>query len=462
MLTERLLKSIKHLAIATTLLAAFVAPAHADGLGGLSAIPYILAMFAVAAAIMLLGVAALVLNLLNLRPSVKQGEGKPIRFARFTSVTFIVLTTPVYIWFLFISEFHYLVYLFVLLYLAVIATLWLQWSIHRRRVYGFVVMLFLLLVFRTPDIISYTKYNIVDNNPLDSTVELAEQKDSHFIHLADGRIFRFTEARHWKDRKFDKDAKLQIKTYKGEGTQSKYSLYGIHTSQAYSSLKRFGPHPLVTIPFRTVNIEKNQAAYLGDIVLLEDDWRANNRTLLLSIMRECCNPEWAAELIQRGANPSEVNIGSRSLLHYLAENAAEYEDVDKMAAVLIQAGVPVDARDEWGYTPLLAGIKKIENSDYRKPHIAKRYKEIFTVLLESDADPNAVSKDKWTALYDAVTWRRYDLARLLVKYGAVPEQKYSGFGTAYDRAYKRYKDDQQTGKKKNRELELLVQELKKK
>jgi len=84
--------------------------------------------------------------------------------------------------------------------------------------------------------------------------------------------------------------------------------------------------------------------------------------------------------------------------------ACESGDADAVA-FLLENGVAVDVRNEFGFTPLHFACKH--------DHVA-----IFRLLLSHGADPNARDSEKWTALHWACRLGRTAAVMALLEAGA--------------------------------------------
>ena len=112
-----------------------------------------------------------------------------------------------------------------------------------------------------------------------------------------------------------------------------------------------------------------------------------------------------------------VRWGQLSVVSWLVEQgvpitgaiifAARGGDVE-MARYLLDNGADVDERDDvFHATPLITATGKGDRASVE-------------LYLERGADVNAVSKQRRTALTEAICWEHYDIARLLLQHGANP------------------------------------------
>ncbi|XP_023315834.1 tankyrase-like [Trichogramma pretiosum] len=161
-------------------------------------------------------------------------------------------------------------------------------------------------------------------------------------------------------------------------------------------------------------------------------------------------------LLKYGADPNKIDEHKRTPLHVLGKTKHEgdkgsiiFETFFDMCDQLNQE-VHIDARDEWGYTPLLVALNRCNNKvaellfrngaesnvaesyGYTPLHLicskpnddecAKLLKTFFDISDKSKRpiDLDAVTDWGWTALNSAVRHEFYKTAELLVRRGADP------------------------------------------
>lgn len=120
----------------------------------------------------------------------------------------------------------------------------------------------------------------------------------------------------------------------------------------------------------------------------------------------------AARLIKAGANYNPAKPCEKTTLMIAAEKGYL-----KTAALLIEKGVLVNAKDAYGQTALMYAV-----NDSR---LSKTRLEMMSLLLKSNADPNAVTNDKGSPYYGCRTALMYavqngdlETVKLLLKNGA--------------------------------------------
>ncbi len=92
-----------------------------------------------------------------------------------------------------------------------------------------------------------------------------------------------------------------------------------------------------------------------------------------------------------GFDPLYTDEEGNNLLHIVAK-AAPYQDQHKITEYLIQKGVPVNAKNNDGITPLLYAVE--ENAATPENYeLGKKAFEIIRLLVEAGADPNVGKED---------------------------------------------------------------------
>lgn len=457
-------KSKNLLPIAIAAYASLIEPACADGLGGLQGAGtlYLIAAAVVSGGILM--VAAYLIHGYRLRESKRAKKSKVLLAV---SILYLLAAAPVFAWLLTSPQLHVVLYLIVTLYLAVLAATLLQFHRNRRHVFGFVGLIFLYVLLATPEIVSYTDYELIDNVPLEHTLQLADQKDDRFVHLADGRVFRIRDRIGLSSPKdpFATDAKLMLEKSQLSEDSGVFILYGIRVSPQYHGYRVTIIEPLIKVPMSKTTIEMHESYIIGMADLLDSDWKADDRTLARAIFRHCCDAEWVDELVRRDADPKNVTSGSRNVMHVISDMDIESTEIEKMATVFIKAGVNLNAKEQWGNTPLNIAIDNFGGKQIRNPRLADLHQSYLTLLLVSGADPNITADHGIPPLQHTIERQFYKLSRLLLEYGADPNMKDSKGTSAFDIASARYSrleantndalDDE------GRELKQLVLEMRK-
>jgi ankyrin repeat protein len=117
--------------------------------------------------------------------------------------------------------------------------------------------------------------------------------------------------------------------------------------------------------------------------------------------------DFAAELLDSGADPRFATQSRGTPLQFAAANC----DL-KIAAKLLKLGIPVDAPDPRGVTPLMVAPSQ-RCTDGVMVHL----------LLEAGANPNATSKDGYSPLISAARAGDSKAVSLLLRAGADPRAK---------------------------------------
>ena len=171
------------------------------------------------------------------------------------------------------------------------------------------------------------------------------------------------------------------------------------------------------------------AAETGDEALFEDMKRAGHvariaRKRLDSVFHSDmgCSPHIAKALVEAGANPKAVGE-SGNALHALRSSYGRCADASsakrvEMAVALVTLGVPLEARDSIGWTPLMGS---------NDPAVAQ-------ILLQAGANLNAKDDDGTTVVLSLDDDR---VVLTLLRAGADPKAK-DGDGTLRQHARKRH------------------------
>jgi ankyrin repeat protein len=102
--------------------------------------------------------------------------------------------------------------------------------------------------------------------------------------------------------------------------------------------------------------------------------------------------------------------------------AAELEE-EEVVGLLLQRHADVNARDEYGITPLILVSRAFELYDFPKKSALALRRRIAEALLSSGADPNLLPWNHMSTLLMAVNDDDVSLMKLLIKYGASTDSK---------------------------------------
>lgn len=172
------------------------------------------------------------------------------------------------------------------------------------------------------------------------------------------------------------------------------------------------------------------AAESGNLALFEQMKRAGqvdrlNKERLDSIFVSDmgCNPQIAKNLVQAGANPKALGEHGNSLHELRSGNGpcakVSSERRAEMAAALVTLGVPLEARDDIGWTPLMGSLDS----------------SVAQILLNAGANPNAKEEGGSTTAVLSMNDDRTVL--VLLRAGADPKVKDED-GTLREQARKRH------------------------
>ncbi len=133
----------------------------------------------------------------------------------------------------------------------------------------------------------------------------------------------------------------------------------------------------------------------------------------------------ALELLKRGADPNKEKGYSGSTPLHLAITEEKTDLVKK----LLEKGAHLEAKDDYGYTPLLEAVN------------ASAPEEIIDLLLEQGADVNAVEEDKKCVLHLAARNNDKGMMRKMIERGvSVDAKDKAGWTPLHETAYYGSKD----------------------
>lgn len=175
----------------------------------------------------------------------------------------------------------------------------------------------------------------------------------------------------------------------------------------------------------------NHRAEVVRALIAAGAWLTSQEHRVNPLVRHCMSFEVDAAMVQLlidlGADPHERVYGQRTALHQAvkliaADRRGKLGDVVR---VLVKAGIPVDARDEYGWTPLHQSVGE-EGTDL----------DAVDALLDLGADINATDGRGQTPLMATILrgWRPVESVALLLQRGADPHIQQSDGQTARDYA----------------------------
>ena len=308
-----------------------------------------------------------------------------------------------------------------LVYLAVLAFTVLYFYDNSKRVFGFAAALLCIVLLRTPEIVSYTRYDFVENSPIEAPIAWLEQLDSEYLALPDGRLFRIDShfAGSSFGEKFPVDAILAIEETSTSSETRLYNLYQAVKSQQTYQHEMSDVEPLITIPLRTISFSKYESRNIARIQLLNDDWRADNQVLARAVNTFCCNAAWVKELLQRGANADFRYGGSDwTVFHAIARKSPYGPDMAETARLLAMRGADINASDSLGRSGFHAALNAVLRDSFREERLEPSQRQYLVQLLKLGADVNVQDKDLRTPLHDTIYARFYSLSRWLLENGA--------------------------------------------
>ncbi len=409
----------------------------------------------------LLGLAGLVVFVLYLRKFLieRQGEeGKPGWVLRLVTITLLLIATPLFLMAFSARELTAGWILTVVAYLALLAVVLIDFFGHKKLVLPALALVLPVYLIKVSGVVSFTAYTVVENKPFEPSHVLEQRLSGRYLRTTDGGLYRVKGGTLPRKDLLPDGVELYLEPYSDSPGERVYRLRSFGRSDEHYRYQRRVGDAWMTIPLRRISIDHYQTRHAGRVERIDGTpWRAEVRDMTAAAITTCCNADWFRELIEHGVDPRTVRIGERNLLHVLADDIHRHAGVVETAAVLIEAGIDIDARDAQGETPLHEAVDSFEYSYSQKPELAKRFTAYIQLLLESGADPNLVGKSRFSPILEAVISKRYEVARMLLQYGADPMLATNNNQTAYSRASRALEALEED--EKNEALELLVREM---
>jgi len=432
------------------------APAHAaTGLSSLEGLVWVLGFFA------LLAIAGLIVFVLYLckmvagRETPERGPGWILRVA---TLTLLIFASPVFLVAFSARELSVAWLLTVIGYLAMLTVLLIDLFGNKKKVLAAMALAITFFLVKVSGIVSLTRVTIVENQPFEPTHVLQERLSGRYFRTTDGGLYRMQRGTLPREDLLPEGIQLYLEQHSDSNGENLYTLQSFGKSKEYHEYEREAGDPWLTIPLRWISIDHYQTWHAGRVERIDGTpWKAEERDITGATVRGCCNANWFRELIAHGIDPRPVRIGERNLLHVIANDIHRNEGVVETAAALIEAGIEIDELDAQGQTPLFVAIESYEHGYSQKPELAERFTGYIRLLLDSGADPNIAANHQFSPILEAVISRRYQVARMLLQYGADPRIKTSNGQSGYSRAMsalKALREDEQ-----NDELQQLVQEM---
>lgn len=427
----------------------------ATGLSSLQGLAEILLFFIAVGIVAAVVVAIYIVK--RLKPG-RAGEIKSGKLFRIVTLVILLLGLPVFLTAFSVPGFQPGWLIAVILFLALLSVALLDLTDNKRIVFSAVGATLLVYVIIVSQIVSFTAHQIVDNQAFVPTHELAERMGATFIRTTDGGLYRLTRNQLPRRDLFHKPVSLRIEISPTSGDVPSYSISSVGESNEHYRYRKDFTNPWFTIPLQRITIAKNSVMSIGYFKRLDGtQWTADNRELNAAIYESCCDASWFATLIEHGADPTQISIGSRNLLHFLANRINRHDGIVEAAAVFVQAGVELNQKDQWGKTPLFVAVDSAEHSYFQRPELAARFTGFIKLLLESGADPNITADYGFTPLHEAVISRRYELASLLLNHGANPALLTTDNRSAFQRASNTLKHATDDAQKQS--LQALISEM---
>jgi len=277
-----------------------------------------------------------------------------------------------------------------------------------------------------PGYVSFTRYTIIDNNPLENHLEIKLQHSFYYFELSDGNTYEFKKKYRNESERNNFSLKTGQLVMLSDENNDVFTLNSIDNSNEYSRYLRTIRKAIFTIPLSFKKIKKNQKQYEGTIQKVTDDWVAKERHLVLAIDSDyCCDIAWIKKLLKHGVNNKKV-INKMNLLHRIfhLNNTSYYQyRTEIFTEFFRQSKVDVNQVGYSKQTILHKAIRIITNKHDNTLQITDR--NFIRLLLDSGVDQNTADNSFETPLIYAINSKNFQLAHLLLDNGAHFARRYA-------------------------------------
>ncbi len=329
---------------------------------------------------------------------------------------------------------------------AVLSLLLVSWvlyklykhSTNKKRFMLVLTVTVLLMVFVWSVGLRIDNYDFIDNNPLESPMQIVENKDGHYFQLSDGKWYKFTD-------KYHRGGGLTVKArllpgrpimLEPNSAGNQYTAYTVGDTHAYYWHQREQATHALSVPLKLIKQDKYEKKFEGKLEQLNPNWQAAEIDLIRALTKDdCCDVPWLEELLERGANRNDV-INKEQLLHRFFDHTDRpyrLQHRHVVVPMLLDAGANINAIQRYsGSSVLHKVIRKMPA--YKKAGLEAADEKFLRLLLDRGADPNISYYNGTSPLEGAVRSQQYEVAMLLLEYGADPHLRVDDYGTAYQLA----------------------------
>jgi hypothetical protein len=291
--------------------------------------------------------------------------------------------------------------------------------------------------------VNFVSYTLIDNQPLESSIEVVDYNDGYYIELEDG-LYKFTNKYHKYGSSVNEEERLQkgrMIMLEGPKSDGGFMVYSIGKSSDYYWYQRNKKNYMLTIPLRLKKINKYNKEFEGSILKLGPQWQAEGKDLIKALTKnKCCDVLWIQELLKRGANRNNA-INEKTLLHrFYNHTDKSYREryKNEIIPMLLDAGANINLLDHSGVSFLHRVIRKMPA--YSKAKLTESDKEFLQMLLDRGANPNLSFYSGVSLLNSTIRNKQYEITILLLNNGADIHQRVQGTESAYELTKARLKN----------------------
>ena len=278
--------------------------------------------------------------------------------------------------------------------------------------------------------ISFTKYTVIDNNPLENTLQV-NQLYGYSFKLSDGNSYEFIN-NHYYSLSRSEYYRMEVgrSIMLEDKNNGEYNLLSIGKSSAFYEYQRNAKKIALTLPLSFKNINMNARYHEGIIHRITENWTANDLTLTMALFGDyCCDMQWIKNILNHNVNNAQP-INNRKLLHFVFQlKIKKYKEFrfEILDLLLTQENVDINQKSYFSETILHKAIEKIDDNEFDQSD-----KIFMQMLLNAGVDQNLSDKKNVTPLIYAINNHSFKLAQFLLLNGADFNKKFANNESAMD------------------------------